>query len=336
MFKLETGVLQLHSSAPAVNTQDSVKKAAAIADAQNSRSYLEAAFFNGHARTIHHEQLSTGGQLSLIIPTGPYADISFLVAAAGPETFDKEIVDTETIYDYPPELQAAYWKMIITSLKTLRDLRGSHNDQVFAVENCIVTRTSDDKRTSRSIGVPHSQILLLNTEAIVPQAWEIPALSKEQRILKSPVFLSLLRTELDKVKTDLSRSVRESLAQQYHAPFGYTFLLDQPTDFDRVAEELNTHHQAYMQAAETAVARLKPSNRDRLIPQPSYRVYLSLDADKLKVTISPEFISHAGVMEAAGIKLERSPEHPPRVTDTEIRAIAQQILAKLDQPAVKV
>lgn len=112
MINLERGTLKLHAEVQAINPSDSVKAAALTADRFNTPAYLDHAFFNGNSRILAKKHLDSGGAVSVMVPTGPYADESVMVIAHGPESFQCERVNAETIYDYPEDTQQAYWQAL--------------------------------------------------------------------------------------------------------------------------------------------------------------------------------------------------------------------------------
>jgi hypothetical protein len=96
-----------------------------------------------------------------------------------------------------------------------------------------------------------------------------------------------------------------------------------------VTQMLAEHHAAYTEISQAWFSSLKPQRQAKLIPQPSYRLYLTLENGKVIATISPEVISHAGVMEAAGVTLIRKQETPPRISETEKQALRQTVIQAL-------
>ena len=49
----------------------------------------------------------------------------------------------------------------------------------------------------------------------------------------------------------------------------------------------------------------------------------------MHVTISPEFLSHAGVMEAAGIMLNRNEENPTRISNEIVKQAQQEAVDEI-------
>jgi len=112
------------------------------------------------------------------------------------------------------------------------------------------------------------------------------------------------------------------LTARSRAPFGYEFDVSPAHDLQQMALVLENHHQAYTVAAEQATAFLLEEGHlflaNHLIPQPSYRLFISVDAGQVEAVICPEFRSHAGVMEALGVRLHRSPDNLRRKTPDEL------------------
>lgn len=326
MLNLEKqGYLHLYAERPAINTADAVSKAAEIANIFNTPNYLQETFFEPNPTILYTENLTSGGQTTLMIPSGPYAEGAVMVIAKGPHSLDKEEVQTETIYDYPDDVQESYWNTIYTSLQAFSELaeeKGGEGLHVVASENCIATRTNEEHRTSRSVALPHAQIFTLNEADIVPfeeDEEKIRHLVFEQTALQQDKFLSRYTQLVQELVTGEMRHGLEGLRREQKAPYGYSFVASHDGDIEEIREVMQAHHQAYTEAAHMWIPQLKPTFQQQItIPQPSYRLYMSSDGGNFQVTVSPEFLSYAGVLEAAGVELKRGPQFPRRITEEQM------------------
>lgn len=329
MIELESGILKLHSSTVSVNPSADAKSAHEIVAAQNTAAYLRESFFTETPNHIAHTELPSGGKVAVLFPTGPYADISILVIAAGPESLSRDLDQTEFIYDYPEDVQLEYWRSTLTILNQLKQSSDPAKEIVLAVENSVAQRTNQAQRTSRSISLPHTQVLLLQPDQVEKTDWRFTHLEREQRVLRFSAITKLIQQKLSEVTDQKLSSVLHSVVQQQKAPYGYSFSLPLTFNAADVSHIMKLHHQAYTAAANEALSTLKDEHQSEIIAQPSYRVYISRESDFLQVIISPEFLSHAGVMEAAGILLDRSSAHPQRVSPEKFAALRQEIVTAL-------
>jgi hypothetical protein len=311
--KREGYVSKMRARTEPINTSANIAEAARIAKTFSTPEYLSYAFFNSlHPDFLYKEVLPSGGKVSVCVPTSPYTEQSVLVVAAGPDSFNHNPVKTEAIYDYPADVQNAYWEKILTSLDVFAyESSGQPLSHAVAVENCIAVRTNDQVRTSRSIALPHAHILCINEASLENEDWSLAHLTFEQRVLHNKRLMGVFLKELAK-GTQL-----QDLTARAFAPYGYSFTLWQEgekTPRDKaVTQRLAKHHWAYAQTAQTAETELSARNASKIIPQPSYRLYLSAEGGAVRAIVSPEFLSPAGVMEAAGIRLERNTAYPQRV-----------------------
>lgn len=326
MLNLEKqGYLHLYAERPAINTSASVMDAAAIANRQNTADYLKQTFFTPNPSILSMHELENGGQTTLMIPSGPYAEGAVMVIAKGPHSLDREGIQTETIYDYPDDVQNSYWMTIYSSLQACNELakeKGRDGLHVVASENCIATRTNAVHRTSRSIALPHSQIFTLDEQHITPfdeDEEEINHLVFEQQALQQERWLKGYTQLVQGLVVNKMRHGLEGLRCETKAPFGYSFIASYDGAIEEITQVMNAHHQAYTEAAELWVPQLKPSFQEKIsIPQPSYRLYMSSEDGNFQVTVSPEFLSHAGVLEAAGVELKRGPQYPRRISEEQM------------------
>lgn len=329
MIELETGRLKLHSSTTSVNPGADIKTAHEIAAVQNTASYLRESFFSTTPNHITNTELPSGGRVAVLFPTGPYADVSVLVIAAGPESLNQDLKQTEFIYDYPDDTQTEYWKSTLAILETLEQSADPEKEVVLAVENSVAERTNPQQRTSRSISLPHTQVLRIQPDQIEKIDWHFQHLDREQKVLRFSAVTRLIKQKVSELSEPSLQEVFETITQQQKAPFGYSFVVPGSYDAAQFSQVMKAHHLAYSAAASDALTSLKPENQAAIIAQPSYRVYISREENQYQVTISPEFLSHAGVMEALGILLDRSSAHPQRVLPETFASIRASISSAL-------
>ncbi len=330
MLELPRGRIELHSDKPAINTSATPAEAAKVSDGYNTATFLKEVFFEDNPTIIHRTDLPSGGAVTTMNPSGPYSEGAVMVIAAGPHTFDQEHTKTETIYDYPIDTQQAYWASIIDALDifnqhTLEEEQDPEKYVIFATENCMVTRTTEKIRTSRSIALPHSQVMRLNTEHIIPFADPktaiIPHLAFEQAALKNKKRLTGIADRVQGLAFDHHSQPLQDVKIHSREPFGYSFAATKAGDVVEVAKNMRIHHESYTRAADELISGLKSSNQKKIIPQPSYRLYMAYDNGIFRAATSPEFLSHAGVMEAAGVTISRDVNHPRRLAVEKVQEI---------------
>jgi hypothetical protein len=321
---LPPGTLQMYAIG-AVNSDVPREQTAERTARLNKSSFLEATFFDpNHASNLLNASSPDGSSLSLYDQSGKYGDFGLMVIAKGPRSFDEEDAITEVIYDYPSETQDAYWQFVLGSMTALRDNSPVEGMRVIASENCI-REYSGNHRTSRTIALPHIHVTGIVESNIQPETVFVPSLheplSREQRLTQK-----FGKHVADKVQRRLPDEIQEQiqLSSRDVPPYGYSFVVGgsieemakNPALFARI---MQTHHQAYASVArplEKLLRKKLPKNEGTtLIPSPSYRLYLEDSNNRMHVTISPEFLSHAGSMEAAGVLLDRRPTYPKRYNE---------------------
>lgn len=117
------------------------------------------------------------------------------------------------------------------------------------------------------------------------------------------------------------------------SPVGYSFVIDDAKNVREIAQKLAAHHQTYTELACRWFQAQRPDRQVKLIPQPSYRLYLTLEHGKIVATISPAFASYAAVMEAADVVLLRSRETPPRLPQEELMQLRNAVIQALTATA---
>lgn len=142
-------------------------------------------------------------------------------------------------------------------------------------------------------------------------------------------------------------------------PYGYTIEVnrqDSLTEEAKIfANVLNFHHSIYTDFAEDEITEIderrrsqigsnelvrqsnahRPSIRSSLVPQPSYRTYIYYRDHSLCATISPEFMTPVGAIEAAGMEVSRSPKHGASYTEDEMRSFMEELRLKIENTLIE-
>ena len=281
-------------------------------------------------------------------PKGPYTDrammlMMFPISVGGTPVKLGRLWRALDIYDLPylavPDLHRTYWRSILLGLAAMRELTKEEPDRFIPlyVENVIRETTSGKVQTSRTGDYPHGQVIAVDREAIIPGGKKFSHLEEEQIILARRDgmvrFVGELKEEMsrpykflgvDEFKPDLKDvqyGIKEKLPLGYFLEF--PAFLDTQDSFretvERTAEVAASNFIAYEKLSkryQSTTERL--FSQIKIIPQPSYRMYVSLGNGSLSLIYSPEFLSHAGVMEAAGISLIRDQNVPRRYSKEEV------------------
>ncbi|HSX09984.1 MAG TPA: hypothetical protein VLF93_07545 [Candidatus Saccharimonadales bacterium] len=275
----------------------------------------------------------------ILTPAAPYTDLALLIAAVGPkfahidtaqpptEQELNKMVQAHSIYTLPREVQIDYWRDIRKTKNVLRNFveEKANPDEyiIFAAENNILERTNPRRRTSRSIALPHTHILAINTNDIVelelddldPNMHHVleeqKQLSKVNALLGERVYGHLTRADKDKM--------RGEFMERTAMPYGYSMHFDPAISDEDFADLMYGHNEAYTKALLESPELLE----DATIPQPSQRIYI-LDDQVIFVT---EFTSSGGVLEAAGVQLDRSPDYDQRIKAPELLEMNSRLKA---------
>ena len=323
MKEFPSGRLEIRAH-NAINSEASLGTAAKKAAEQNSSQNLRK-FFDPLSCDVLDLDLTDGGVTSTYKPSGPYADISILIISAPHHSLQRKEAVTEQIYDYSFDLQENHWKRVLSTMVATANhpLIINSDSQIYATENCIESISNQNQRNSRTISLPHAQVFALDQSVIKPDNTNFNHLTRERKWTQRYIadFLDQLKTHLPSIE----------LSARVSNPTGYEFSFNENAygllaNISFVAQTLRDHHIAFAKVAKMwkkQIDKLDKPYFQNLIQAPSYRLYL-YDGDKgLEVTISPEFISHAGVLEAAGLHLHRASFHPKRYPND--RVILEEI-----------
>lgn len=326
---LPKGKHEVHSQDGAINPTDNLRSAAEKAD-KVSVEEIESFFTTGNAnhQVLIKIPLQDGNVVSEVSPSAPFAEGGVMVCAGNLGRIREGKNATQNIYDFPPDVQKTYWQLVLANLLVLHDLTADTAQyRIVATEN-TTPRTSEEYRTSRTLPFPHIQINRFDVSEIQPGEVEMPSLAVEQRILRrKSAMQEFVYTLYEKMGQLISRpQIRQA------EPYGYTLEFPITTDtalanIDLFQRVMQKHHNAYASQSQEILSGLRESNQRRVIPQPSYRTYVFFDRGNLKTIISPEFLSHAGVTEAAGVQTVRATSILPRFTQEELSALRSDIVS---------
>ncbi len=320
----------------AIRNNATPEEAAAQAAKINSAGHIAREF----GEEGYNPRLRVRNLYSRIVqPAAPYTDSALLVAAVGPKfahidtskpSTEKELnkmVQTHSVYTLPRDVQIEYWRDIRKTKnivkKFIEETAKPEDYVIFAAENNILERTNPKRRTSRSIALPHTHILAINTNDIVGLEEdtidfnmrhvleEQEALAQVGEVLGNKVYNSLTGADKDKIIGRFSGRMA--------MPYGYSIRFNPNISDGDFTDLMYGHNEAYTKTLLESPELLAGAT----IPQPSQRIYI-LDN---QVIIVPEFTSSGGVLEAAGVQLDRSPNHVQRIKQKNLKEINRRLKA---------
>lgn len=331
---IKPGMLQIYSEKGAINTLAGAKEAARIASPLNTSEYLQQEFFGTNPHTLHIETVGEREEVALHIPSAPYSEEALLVIAHDDKSFRSGQKEAQTIYDMSFPVQKEYWRAVYHGLLALNEIskeEGKDTYKIFATENCMKECTSEEQRTSRSIRIPHVQIIRVDQDLIQPDDTVIRHLQLEQRLLRPQRFFTQqLEQGMQTLSQGKSREALQDLHLRQNSPFGYSFTLRNDLSSDEIATFMNEHHYIYTKLSQQFQESVSERVKQRFIDQPSYRLFLYLgEDDNFSGIVSPEIASHAGAMEAIGVRLERGPHFPRTYSDESLSELRSRIKEKI-------
>ena len=344
----------------AIENSVSVEQALQQVVVLNTHHHLRNEFFNPeyNSNILVRNILPQGGT-STVRPDAPYTDPTLMIVAADSELIngeislqpsteeDKELVPTRTIYDFDEGVQELYWRDILQTLQSFEDVVDEKGNTsrytIFAAENCIRDRSNEEMRTSRSIAIPHTHIIILD-DAEVNELHDVSPHIKnvisEQQFLKyigsslaDRVYENLpdnaknnLVNTMEVAEGDASDDINLKLRKRMAMPFGYTMQLPQGLSDKEFAEFMREHHEAYSKTAEEMLGILNDGDKKQFIPQPSYRLYIHREkSGDVSLIVSPELFSAGGAIEALGLKLERDEKYPLHYEESMVKDLHQRV-----------
>ena len=303
----------------------------------NTPQELWRRFVSQDAAILHQDEIGSPPHLiSIIEPTGAYSDGAMLIVAVPPEIIDPEDNKTPikalTIYDLPEEVQAAYFYYALKAAKSMRSSWPKEpKPQVFFTENVSPQVSNQQYSVGRTVALPHIQVwgVIPTTEDNQDQPQFHPSLKHERRLIK--LFHRIIKTKLEMfMNKNLQETLNTQLAvsTRLASPYGYEFSLTFPENMSLqeqgkiIAHFMRMHHHTYADVASELLTQLKEkvqTNNVRLTksmlyktirPQPAYKVVGRYSAPHtVVISITPNIVSSAGVMEVMGIQLHRDPKH---------------------------
>jgi hypothetical protein len=315
----------------ALNADDSLEKVAEISAKLNAPEKLTEIINNPEA--ILRKKLPSGTDIVLLHPTGPYTDRALMLAMYNPDI--KTTHNAQWTYDYPFKEQVEYWRFVVSGLYAQKEIlkQEGRDKEVKSqyVENA--THVSNGKfRTSSTISFQHGHFIEIDPKELVPTTHTIPHLREEREVLERGFLMKRFLRRLSNSFEMNSEVKSPDFIVQEKLPLGYGFKISSDNSDHNISKLtfiMNKHHKAYenltqeyLDSAHVVSARFSDTTlnfRERLktvIPPPSYRLYMTLNISQIDVEISPEFISHAGVMQGEGIDLDRNEDHEIRPLGT--------------------
>jgi hypothetical protein len=323
---LPVGILEVKSTGTAINTKASVQEAAAHAARDNTREAL-GEWFNPSSekqRVLDIREFDEG-RITLMEPTGKYAHIAWMIAAAERAYFDHlaptEQVAVRTAYQAPFEFHTEYMRYGIEALLQARRLAPSNIN--FLVENAMPIVTDENHRVSRSIALKHMHVVSLDPTKVIPTDERIAHLEKEQRLLRRViprVIDTALFGEDEIYRKGLygvlqSYDQRVAIGEKLAPPVGYTMHFKDIHEgnvrqaIEPLVAIVRADHKLYENIEKHEQSKMRPENQERMKPLLSKREYLYFDENGyLNAIRSPQKVSHAGGMEAGGTILRRTPD----------------------------
>jgi hypothetical protein len=297
----QEGLLDIYGDG--INTEMSREAAALRSEKLNQPEKLRAILND-------QERLYTGQvgvlRFSVIRPTSPYTPGS-LMFAAHTEDYNGLSEKPQYIYEFGEVEQRAYWAHILAGLF-------AHGNQSFYTENTTQT-TSFEHRSSRTLNFIHGQFGSIKEEWLQPHGESLEHLGAESR--KTLSLMDRINGPLGAIMNDVRASSPSVELEYYARPTGYALSFpltaDLPELIATVQRTMEAHWQAYSNYVKDEEAKVKRASENNsgiekrdIIPGPSYRQYVWFEDGMLKILISPEYDSHAGVMEGMGIHLRRT------------------------------
>jgi hypothetical protein len=339
LFPFPSGGLHMRGSG--TNTADGTRLVADRNHALNTADKLK--FILIDQATIGYWSLPTaegGYRYSVIRPTAPYAPHGLMLAVFPENSYQQIGEKTQFVYDYPEAVQQQYWQMILSGLAAYSKCQ-EHSP--LYVEN--VTLTSNDHRTSRTLNPVHGQFVALDESLLGATTGEIDHLIWESQI--TAALIQRVRSPIEKILDEMPSLAAFGITAQFFstpAGYGFSFPLEEKSVAEQMQLVMAEHWQAYAtycQRERDTVARRaqhrvdEPTKPKTTIPGPSYRQYVWVGDGCVQVVISPEYCSHAGVLEAMGVQLHRSaegcsvPEDERVQKEAEIMMFWKEIVGKM-------
>lgn len=301
----------------------------------NTPENITANFFTkgelANGSTVHEVITTEDGVISFLQPTGGYAGIDVLGAAAS-DSFEANGLperDGEKYpiswYDLPVETRRVYVASQLDLLQATHvDATAQGNEKAIVMQN---NGAALGPVTSQSIGVPHFHATKHALKNFTPHGSHTAGMEVEEAIANDAELA-------DRTLPKIEQSIREALeaaeinpdglivVQRHVAPYGFSIVfggempltVDNLTDPDSIAKILiaqETIHEQYAAleydiAANDLPHRYGMPASERVTPQPSYQTLMDItDKDLVRLTYAPILASRGGPVEKCHVMLDR-------------------------------
>lgn len=197
-----------------------------------------------------------------------------------------------------------YWSAVLKTLEHAAEEAVESGDLVVFVENTCSQVTNNKNRVPRSIGLVHGHITRFPRQLqeqdyspLVKHNFLVQEVAAWKRIEES--FLAKLNKHCRKSNVVFAKR-KSTLPPGYMANISDDSRVTLKTA-QKVSRTLTDHHAAYR----SSIGAVSDVFNGQFKPQPSYRTYLEIVDGRVKLSISPILVSHAGSITAAGIFTNR-------------------------------
>ncbi len=287
-----------------------------------------------------------------------------LLSNEGNERSD-DIIETKMIFNLDQEVKREYYKQILACIQIEEDINLPQRDagsNVVAYENNMASISNEKYRLPRTISLPHAHIIKGGDwfdEEKLPQ--HPYGFKLERQFLQNyDLFTRFKNSWFDLLQQGASGESLKipQLQIRNESPYGYTIdcNMDRSQSIDEQAQYLSqiltSHHEAYSifsqeeinqsdeirQLRRQEFAKEKGISlhkgrplKEKLILQPSYRIYIYYDQSKLKISISPIFFACVGALEAMDVAVDRSIDHEQHFTDSDLQMFFEKFTVRLKE-----
>jgi len=289
---------------------------------------------------------TAGGLVETLTPSTQYSAVSLMVVAIPNEIVGHinsgghDRIETQNIFAYPDDSKQEYYLQTLCAIKAMEQARLGNDlvRGVMAYENTTLSVSTTESRVSRSLVLPHVQIVQSHFPLKQAQGLYFPpGYALESKWLQDEnqysEFVHTLSAELASVD-DLENI---EVLQRSDKPYGYTLMLSSTKDGSlskeskRLSKLLIANDKALAQFLPEKTAGLSErsitgTNRKTIILQPTYRTYIYFVDGLLRVTISPEILAPLGSLENLGFEVSKGPDEPVRYSKEEIESHSIELI----------
>ncbi len=293
------------------NSETSADKSAAFGAALNSKDNLQR-FIEGSS--LGFIETLSGEKIHVMASEAPHSLNHLLIVAEGPHTLDfpeEDMFKGEKIYDFSQEAQEAYWGTILTSIRQMWETYGT--DHVITSQESVIPRVMNpDEHTARSLRATHTHINAIKPTDIVASKVTAKRLEEERDLLIEDDRINNMLAGLGGLAEDhrLTLGAGKFTHRKDSYPYGYEIDFVSPLEDINIPAFTNFMRQHY-ESYTRNVGNLT-TDVDLAITQPAFRLYFTVnEQNNLKMIVSPNLITNAGALAAAGVKLERQKQEGP-------------------------